>query len=65
MTTRRAIALGLIATWAFAAPAGAASVGGVEFASHYKWNGTPLRLNGAGVLRYRVFIRGTRPLSSS
>jgi hypothetical protein len=58
MTTRRAIALGLIATWAFAAPAGAASEGGVEFASHYEWNGTPLRLNGAGVLRYRVFIKG-------
>ena len=50
--------MGLISTWAFAAPAGAASVGGVEFASHYEWNGTPLRLNGAGVLRYRVFIKG-------
>ena len=58
MTTRRAIALGLIASWAFAEPAGAASVGGVEFASHYEWKGTPLCLNGAGVLRYRVFIKG-------
>ena len=60
MTNRRAIALGLIATWAFAAPGGATSVGvgGVEFASHYEWNGTPLRLNGVGVLRYRIFIKG-------
>ena len=58
MTIRRTIALALIATWPFAAPAGAASVGGVEFATHYEWNGTPLRLNGAGVLRYRVFIKG-------
>ena len=58
MTKSRAIALGLIATWAFAAPAGAASAGEVEFATHYEWNGTPLRLNGAGVLRYRVFIKG-------
>ena len=58
MTNRRAIALGLIATWAFAAPGGAASVGGVDFDNQYEWNGTPLRLNGAGVLRYRVFIKG-------
>lgn len=58
MVTFRALALGLIATRALAAPAGAATVGGVEFADYHEWNGTPLRLNGAGVLRYRVFIRG-------
>ncbi len=58
MTIRGAIALGLITTWTLATPAGAASMGGVEFATRHEWNGTPLRLNGAGVLRYRVFIKG-------
>ena len=58
MITHRVIALGLTLAWTFAAPAGAASVGSVEFADRYEWNGTPLRLNGAGLLRYRVFIKG-------
>ena len=58
MMNRRAIAVGLIATWAFASQAGAVSVGGIEFADHYEWNGTPLRLHGAGVLRFKVFLKG-------
>ena len=55
---RRAIAVGLVAAWACASQAGAASVGGIEFADHYEWNGTPLRLHGAGVLRFKVFLKG-------
>ena len=58
MTNHRAIAVGLIATWALASQAGAASVGGIEFADHYEWNGTPLSLHGAGVLRFKVFFKG-------
>jgi len=58
MITSRAIALGLMVTWVFAAPAGAALVEDVEFSDHYEWNGTRLHLNGAGVLRYRIFIKG-------
>jgi hypothetical protein len=59
MQNRRAIALSLaIFTWASTAPAAATTVEGVAFASSYQMDGTPLRLNGAGVLRYRVFIKG-------
>jgi hypothetical protein len=58
MMNQRAIAVGLVATWAFGAPGGAASAGGVEFADRYEWNGTPLRLHGAGVLRFKVFFKG-------
>ena len=58
MIACRAIALGLTVTWAFAAPVGAAAVAGVKFADHYEWNGTRLHLNGMGVLRYRIFIKG-------
>ena len=50
--------MGLALTWASAAPAGAATVEGVDFADHTEWNGTRLRLNGAGVFRYRIFIKG-------
>jgi hypothetical protein len=33
-------------------------VAGVEFADHYEWNGVPLRLNGVGVLRFKLFFKG-------
>lgn len=58
MTNRRAIALVMIALWGSALPAHSASVGGVDFADDFEWNGTSLRLNGAGVLRYRFIIKG-------
>ena len=58
MDTLKAIALGLLVTWASAAPVSAASTEVVDFTDHYDWNGTPLRLNGAGVFRYRIFIKG-------
>ena len=58
MENTRAIALSLVVTWAFTGPAAAATVEGVAFASSHQMDGTPLRLNGAGVLRYRVFING-------
>jgi hypothetical protein len=58
MKTMRFIALVLTIAWASSEPARAASAEGIEFPDHHEWNGTPLRLNGAGVLRYRVFIKG-------
>jgi len=58
MILRNAIALGLAFAWASGAPAGAATVAGVEFADHTEWNGTRLRLNGVGLFRYRIFIKG-------
>jgi len=38
--------------------AAAATVSGIEFTERFEWRGLTLRLNGAGVLRYRVFIKG-------
>lgn len=58
MSITRIIALLLTVTWAVAEPARAYSTEGVEFTDHYEWNGTPMRLNGAGVLHYRIFFKG-------
>jgi hypothetical protein len=58
MDIHKTIALGLFVTLASAAPSGAMSAEGVEFRDHYEWNGTTLRLNGTGVFRYRIVIKG-------
>ena len=47
----------LVALSAPPAHAEALDVDGVTFAGATEWNGTPLRLQGAGLLRYRVFIK--------
>jgi len=36
----------------------AAQIEGVEFADRYEWSGVQLRLNGVGLLRYRIFLKG-------
>jgi hypothetical protein len=36
----------------------AAESEGVAFADRYEWQGTQLRLNGVGLLRYRIVIKG-------
>jgi hypothetical protein len=36
----------------------AAEIEGVAFADRYEWQGTQLRLNGVGLLRYRIVIKG-------
>jgi hypothetical protein len=57
MNFRAAISVGLAVAWTCSAPAGAFTLDGVKFAERHVWNGTPLRLHGAGVLRYRLFIK--------
>jgi hypothetical protein len=39
-------------------PAGAARIEGVEFADRRLTRGTALRLQGVGLLRYRIFLKG-------
>lgn len=58
MMIRRALALTVSILSISAAPIGAAEIEGVEFAQSYDWNGTSLRLNGTGLLRHRIFIKG-------
>lgn len=57
MRNLRVIAWSLTFAFALSTHAGAEKVEGVEFNDHYEWNGTPLRLNGAGILE-RYFIKG-------
>jgi hypothetical protein len=57
MRNLRVIALSLTVVFALSAQARGEIFEGVEFNDHYEWNGTPLRLNGAGVL-HRYFIKG-------
>jgi len=53
----RVIAWSLTVAFAFSAQSSAERVEGVEFNDYYEWNGTPLRLNGTGVLE-RFFLKG-------
>ena len=57
MRNLRVIAWSLTVAFALSAQASAERFEGVEFNDHYEWNGTPLRLKGAGVL-HRYFIKG-------
>jgi hypothetical protein len=52
------LGLALASTLSVAPLAGAATVEGAQFPDHYEWNGAAMRLNGVGVLRYRIFIKG-------
>ena len=54
----RRLALATLCATALAAPAQAAEVEGVRFLEEVEWGGADLRLNGVGLLRYRVFIKG-------
>jgi hypothetical protein len=58
MNHRSVIALALAATCLVAQEAVGAEIEGVEFPDHYRSSGANLRLNGVGLLRYRVFIKG-------
>ena len=58
MTFRTLMAAGLAAACLSGQSALAAEIEGVQFADRYRWQETELRLNGVGVLRYRVFIKG-------
>jgi hypothetical protein len=55
---RRTIAMACAATLLSAPAAYAARIEGVEFAPDFEWGGKQLRLNGIGLLRYRIFIKG-------
>ena len=55
----RNLLISLLAAALLAAPsAHAVVIEGVEFAESTDWRGTRLALNGVGLLRYRVFIKG-------
>jgi hypothetical protein len=58
MQQRAVIALAIAATCLGAHPALGAEIEGVAFPDQYRWSGAQLRLNGMGLLRYRVFIKG-------
>jgi hypothetical protein len=58
MELRKALALAVAATYLSAQTARAAEIEGVHFAERYQWQETELRLNGVGLLRYRLFIKG-------
>jgi hypothetical protein len=53
-----ATALALAAVCILAPSVRAAQIEGVEFAERYESGGTWLRLNGVGLLRYRIFLKG-------
>jgi len=57
MNFRRAITIGLAAV-CFSGNAGAAQIEGVRFPDTLTAGDTRLRLQGTGLLRYRVFIKG-------
>ena len=57
MKNMRSIAWALTVLFALSTQAAAEKVEGVEFNDHYEWNGTTLRLNGAGLFQ-RFFIKG-------
>jgi hypothetical protein len=52
------IALAIATTCLGAHPVLGAAIERVEFPDRYRWRGEQLRLNGMGLLRYRVFIKG-------
>lgn len=54
----RNLAMALVAACCLSPALRAAEIEGVEFADRYEWNDTPLILNGVGLLRYRVLIKG-------
>jgi hypothetical protein len=58
MRLHKALALVIGMTYLSAQTACAAEIEGVHFAEHYQWQETQLRLNGVGLLRYRLFIKG-------
>jgi hypothetical protein len=58
MQHRSIIALAIATTCLGAHPALGAEIEGVVFPDRYRWSGAQLRLNGTGLLRYRVFIKG-------
>jgi len=58
MRLHKLLALVVGATYLSVQTARAAEIEGVQFADRYRWQETELRLNGVGVLRYRVFIKG-------
>lgn len=58
MELHKLLALTIAATYLSAQTARAVEIEGVEFADRYRWQETELQLNGVGVLRYRVFIKG-------
>jgi hypothetical protein len=58
MRHRAIIALAIATACLGAHRALGAEIEGVEFPDRYRWSGEQLRLNGTGLLRYRVFIKG-------
>lgn len=58
----RALERALASLWlgacTVAGPAHGASIEGVEFPEYREWGGTELRLNGVGLLRYRIVFKG-------
>lgn len=58
MRLHKVLALVISATYLSAQTARATEIEGVQFAEHYQWQETELRLSGVGLLRYRVFIKG-------
>lgn len=58
MKMHRVLALVIGATYMSAQSARAVEIEGVQFADRYRWQETELRLNGVGLLRYRVFVKG-------
>jgi hypothetical protein len=52
------LAAGLVSACLSAPAAGAAALEGVEFPARREWGGTELRLNGVGLLRYRILFKG-------
>jgi len=58
MGSGRVMILAWMAVCLLAPSARAAQIEGVEFAERYESRGTQLRLNGVGLLRYRIFLKG-------
>jgi hypothetical protein len=58
MRLHKALALVVGVTYVSAQTARAVEIEGVHFADRYRWQETELYLNGVGLLRYRVFIKG-------
>jgi hypothetical protein len=58
MRLHKTFALVIGMTYLSAQTARAVEIEGVEFADRYRWQETELQLNGVGLLRYRVFIKG-------
>jgi hypothetical protein len=58
MKLHKVLALVVGAIYMSAQTARAVEIEGVQFEDRYQWNETELLLNGVGVMRYRVFIKG-------